>query len=250
MATDVLLAGARERWETWARAPVSFPGAGGVCVVASPDSGLSPPGWVGLVALGGSAIVTAPRPDTAAVVRAAVGSLPGDAVTDAEAVRAVLPVTDVLGPAALAYASADGFRPVAADEANVRRLPQGAAGSGALDDLVDQVTDEEAAEAGIVGITSPAFVVRSGGRVVAAAGYEVWPDRVAHVCVLTGARWRGRGLARAVGSAAVAHAFAAGLLPQWRARGPASRRVAAALGFRKLGAQLSIQLAADAGMVR
>ncbi|MFD3663840.1 hypothetical protein ACFWVF_25200 [Streptomyces sp. NPDC058659] len=46
-------------------------------------------------------------------------------------------------------------------------------------------------------------------------------------------------------SAAVAHAIAAGLLPQWRARPHSSRRVAAALGFEELGAQLSVELAQD-----
>ncbi|MDU0303963.1 GNAT family N-acetyltransferase, partial [Streptomyces sp. PAL114] len=49
--------------------------------------------------------------------------------------------------------------------------------------------------------------------------------------------------ARVVGAAAVAHALAAGLLPQWRARDFASRRVAAALGFEELGAQLSFGIA-------
>nr|WP_308293375.1 GNAT family N-acetyltransferase [Streptomyces sp. RO-S4] len=53
----------------------------------------------------------------------------------------------------------------------------------------------------------------------------------------------GRGRARVVGAAAVAHALAAGLLPQWRARDFASRRVAAALGFEELGAQLSFGIA-------
>ncbi|PWS40209.1 GNAT family N-acetyltransferase, partial [Streptomyces sp. ZEA17I] len=43
-------------------------------------------------------------------------------------------------------------------------------------------------------------------------------------------------------SEATAHALAAGLLPQWRARPAASRRVAAALGYRELGAQLSVRL--------
>ncbi|NEB68512.1 GNAT family N-acetyltransferase, partial [Streptomyces fulvissimus] len=51
-----------------------------------------------------------------------------------------------------------------------------------------------------------------------------------------------RGLARQVASEATAHALAAGLLPQWRARPAASRRVAAALGYRELGAQLSVRL--------
>ncbi|WP_437441411.1 GNAT family N-acetyltransferase [Streptomyces aureus] len=57
---------------------------------------------------------------------------------------------------------------------------------------------------------------------------------------------RGRRLARHAGSAAVAHALAAGLLPQWRARPPASRRVARSLGFRELGSQLSVRLEMEA----
>lgn len=67
------------------------------------------------------------------------------------------------------------------------------------------------------------------------------PAGTAHLSVLTAPAARGRGLARVTGSAAVAHALAAGLLPQWRARSLASRRVAAALGFTELGAQLSIE---------
>jgi RimJ/RimL family protein N-acetyltransferase len=55
---------------------------------------------------------------------------------------------------------------------------------------------------------------------------------------------RGSGLARAAGSAAVEHAIGEGKLPQWRARQQASRRVALALGFRELGFQVSIRLAA------
>ncbi|WP_405668919.1 GNAT family N-acetyltransferase [Streptomyces sp. NBC_00055] len=53
---------------------------------------------------------------------------------------------------------------------------------------------------------------------------------------------RERGLARVTASATVTHALTAGLLPEWRARPPASRRVAAALGFEELGAQLSMRL--------
>jgi predicted GNAT family acetyltransferase len=64
--------------------------------------------------------------------------------------------------------------------------------------------------------------------------------------VLTASAARGRGLARAAASAAVAHAIQEGRLPQWRARLPASRRVAHALGFRELGSQVSIRLAAAA----
>jgi RimJ/RimL family protein N-acetyltransferase len=60
--------------------------------------------------------------------------------------------------------------------------------------------------------------------------------------VLTDTAARGRGLAQRVASAAVDRALADGLLPQWRARPPASRRVAQALGFRELGTQLSVYL--------
>ncbi|WP_442789096.1 GNAT family N-acetyltransferase [Kitasatospora sp. NBC_01302] len=93
--------------------------------------------------------------------------------------------------------------------------------------LEERAGEEDSREAGLWEITSPAFVVRDAGEVVAAAGYRSWPSRTAHISVLTAPAWRGRGLARVTGSAAAAHALAAGLLPQWRARVPASRRVAA-----------------------
>lgn len=102
--------------------------------------------------------------------------------------------------------------------------------------------EEDADESGIEDVTSPVFVVRDGAAVVAAAGYRAWPGATAHISVLTDQRLRGRGLAGRVASAAVAHARADGLLPQWRARREASRKVARALGFRALGQQLSLRL--------
>jgi len=140
----------------------------------------------------------------------------------------------------LAYVSADGFRPVDPGLLTVERLPGEHQDLRGLEKLAGE---EDTGEAGLEEITSPAFVVRQGGHVVAAAGYRVWPGRTAHISVLTAPAWRGRGLARTAGSATAAHALAADLLPQWRARVPASRRVALALGFRELGAQLSIELA-------
>jgi GNAT superfamily N-acetyltransferase len=80
----------------------------------------------------------------------------------------------------------------------------------------------------------------------AALAYRDWPCGTAHLCVLTASAARGRGLARAAASAAVAHAIEQGRLPQWRARPQASRRVASALGFRELGFQVSIRLTAAA----
>ncbi|MCF1597916.1 GNAT family N-acetyltransferase [Streptomyces muensis] len=240
MSTDPLVVRARGLWEHLARVPVSFGSPGSVSVVVSPGSGLCPVGWVGVVVLGGSAIVTAPSDSAARVVRDALGKLPLEAVADSALVREVLPVARVLGPAALSYVSAAGFRPVETGALTVQQLP---VAHSDLRHLEKTAGHEDAGEAALDELTSPVFVVREHGQVVAAAGYRVWPKRTAHIGVLTAPRARGRGLARVTGSAAVAHALAVGLLPQWRARPPASRRVAAALGFEELGSQLSIEIA-------
>jgi RimJ/RimL family protein N-acetyltransferase len=121
----------------------------------------------------------------------------------------------------------------------VERRPASHPELRALEQTAGQADADEAA---LDEITSPAFVVRARGRIVAAAGYRTWPCGTAHVGVLTAPQERGRGLPRVTGSAAVAHALDAGLLPQWRARLPASRRVADALGFVELGRQLSVEL--------
>lgn len=238
MLMDPLLARARGLWEDLARVPVSFAPKGGVNVVVSPESGLCPVGWVGVVALGGSALVTVPSESAAVLVRDALTRLPAEAAVDAASVREVLPVARLLGPAALSYVSPEGFRPVAASS-TVEQLPSH---HPALRSLEKTAGHEDAGEASLDEMTSPAFVVREHGKAVAAAGYQAWPRRTAHISVLTAPDVRGRGLARVTGSATVTHALAAGLLPQWRARTPASRRVAAALGFEELGAQLSIEI--------
>ncbi|MFJ7078967.1 GNAT family N-acetyltransferase [Streptomyces sp. NPDC098781] len=165
--------------------------------------------------------------------------MPADKLTDPEAIGGVLPIGEVLGPAALAHVAADDFRPSAYAEWRVEELP---AGHADLDALEQAAGAEDAGEAGLAEITSPAFVLRVHGQVVAAAGYRAWPSSTAHLSVLTSPAWRRKGLARKTGSAAVRYALAQGLLPQWRAQIPASRKAAVALGFSELGCQLSIQL--------
>ncbi|NUK22697.1 GNAT family N-acetyltransferase [Streptomyces lunaelactis] len=229
MTTDPLLARARLVWETLAATPVSFAPSGGVAVVTSPASQLCPPAWSGLVVLGDAAIATTPTDSAARLLRGALSSVPLDSLP-------ALPMTEVLGPATLAYVSAAGFRPAAGP---AEALP---ADDPAVHRLIASVSREDADESALDEITSPAFVVREGPDVIAAAGYRAWPAETAHVCVLTATPHRGRGLARRAASAAVTHALTANLLPQWRARPLASRRVATALGFRELGTQLSFRL--------
>ncbi|MCL8011385.1 GNAT family N-acetyltransferase [Streptomyces sp. AS02] len=238
MAVDPLLKQAQSVWETLAAVPVSFPPVGGLNVVTSPASQLAPPSWAGILVLGDAAIVTAPTDRAGQVLRRGLAGMPISALTSAEAVRAVLPAEEVLGPAVLGYVSHDGFRLVPT-VCSVERL---APGHQDLMTLVESVPPEDAGESGMDEITSAAFVVRKGAEVVAAAGFQAWPAAAAHLCVLTAPGERGRGLARQVASAAVAQALADGLLPQWRARLMASRNVARALGFRELGSQLSLRL--------
>ena len=141
-------------------------------------------------------------------------------------------------PASLAYCGRAGFHP-ARSGAVVEPVR---ADHPFVQDLLARVPVEDVDESGLADITSPAVVVRTGSATLAAAGYRVWPASTAHVGVLTATAERGRGLARAVASAAVAHSLDSGLMPQWRARPEASRRVARALGFLELGSQLSLRL--------
>jgi hypothetical protein len=239
---DPLLARAHGLWEDMASAPVSFAPAGSVSVVVSPRSRMCPPGWVGVVVLGGSAIVTVPSESAAAVVCQAFAGMSVAAVADADAVCSVLPVSQVLGPAVLAFVAADGFRPTSPGLLVVEQLQAQHPDLRRLETLAGE---QDADEASLDEVTSPVFVVRAEGEVVAASGYRAWPAQTAHISVLTAPNSRGRGLARVTGSAAVDHALTTGLMPQWRARPAASRRVAVALGFRELGAQLSFKLAED-----
>ncbi|WP_030677252.1 GNAT family N-acetyltransferase [Streptomyces rimosus] len=254
---DVLLRRVRDLWETVSGAAVAFPPPGSPAAVATaPGSGLCPPGWVGIVTLDRSAIVTAPDTAIAHSLRQALSALPTDALTCADTVRSVVPVAEVLGPARLAYVTEDAFRPVPYAD-GVERL---SAEGPDVTALLESVGPADAQESGLAEVTSPVFALRerdgSSGcpnhpndlghseaapPLIAAAGYRHWPCGTAHLCVLTTPERRGQRLARRVASAAVAHALAAKLLPQWRARPPTSRRVARVLGFREVGSQLSVR---------
>ncbi len=189
--------------------------------------------------IGDAALATAPDHGTARLVEQALSGLPAASLTSAEELSRRLRIAEILGPAALAYLDPADFRPQPGD-----------AITGPLDldhpglrQFLMAAGTEDVEESGMQEITSPAFAVHEHGQVVAAAGYRDWPCGTAHLSVLTAAAARGRGLARAAASAAVAHAIEEGRLPQWRARPQESRRIARALGFRELGSQVSIRLA-------
>ncbi len=176
-------------------------------MAVAPESRLCSPGWAGIVVIGGAPLATAPDQETACLIEHALSGLAADALTSAGVLGRRLPIAEIRGPATLAYLDPADFR---AHPAAVEPLD--------LDhpDLRAFLQATEAAdleESGIGEISTPAFAVRQDGQVVAAAGYRDWPGGTAHLSVLT-------------------------------PRPAASRRVARTLGFRELGAQVSLRLAA------
>ena len=236
MYPPTLTARSRAVWESLTGATAEFGPA--LRVAVSPDSRLCPPRWAGIVVIADAVIATAPTAATAHTVQQALGTLPVAQLTDPGILGARLQLEEFLGPACLAYLDPAEFCPHHGPVAVEQVLPHGED----MRQLVAASDAEDAKESGIAEITSPAFVIRDHATIIAAAGYHDWPSEAAHLSVLTVAAARGRGLARAVASAAVAHAIQLGKLPQWRARLKASRRVARALGFRELGSQVSIRV--------
>ncbi|GAA1933423.1 GNAT family N-acetyltransferase [Kitasatospora viridis] len=238
MTDDQLIVRARGLWCEMASVPgIEFAAAGRLVPVVAPEAGLGPAGWAGVIELGGARIATAPDERAAALLRERLAGVAPGRLADPGAVGAAFPDVRVLGPVALAYLAAEDFRPVGPGAWELVELPADHRG---LRRLEESAGDEDRREAGLDEITSPAFAVRVGGEVVAAAGYRHWRSRTAHISVLTAPAWRGHGLVRVTGTAAAAHALADDLLPQWRARVPASRRAAVALGFREIGTQLVV----------
>jgi hypothetical protein len=240
-----LLSQARDLWTEIASTNVAFPSTG-LIVVTSPTSKMCPPGLIGLAILGEAAIATAPNDETAEKARMLLSGLSIGQLRSDEGVAQALTPSAIVGPVALAYLTADDFRPAdsvaLAAGLVIEELPSDHEDLRALERLCGR---RDIDEAGISEITSPVFVVRDANEsnaVIAASGHIRWPRNTAHLSVLTAPSARGRGLARATASAAVAHALAAGMFPQWRARVPESRSVARALGFSEVGTQISVQL--------
>ncbi|MFC8848533.1 MULTISPECIES: hypothetical protein [unclassified Micromonospora] len=98
---------------------MAFPADGGIEVAVSARSLLCPPGWAGIVDCGDAATVTVPTGDWARVMRERLRGLPVEILTDSDRLRTVLPFTEVLGPASLAYLDEYDFRPAGLDTIDV-----------------------------------------------------------------------------------------------------------------------------------
>ena len=241
MSTDraraaALTARARELWESLAGAGAEFTPA--VSAAVSPGARICPPGWAGVVVIAGAVLATAPDAGAARLLDHALGDVPLASLSDAAVLASRLPLAGMLGPTALAYLDPAEFHP----QPGAVCVTETSLDDPALRPLLQAASSAEVEESGLEEISPPAFVVREHRQVVAAAGYRDWPRDTAQLSVLTSPAARDRGFARAVASAAVAHAIKRGRLPQWRARVLPSQRVARALGFRELGSQVSLRL--------
>ena len=232
MGDHASLTGAHRLWLRAATASAPFPFPGETRIVVAPDSRLCPSGWIGIVHLAGATLVTVPSQHHARTIPA---SLPAAAWADPAHLRQSLPLDRVLGPASLAYRDTP---PPGPTPTTVETLD---APHPDLSALLSSVPPEEAEESGLAEITSPAFVLRHNHQVTAAAGYRHWPEKTAHLSVLTAPTHRNQGLARRAAHAATTHCTTHGLLAQWRASHTHSQRIALSLGFTPLGIQLSIQ---------
>jgi GNAT superfamily N-acetyltransferase len=232
-------------WTEIAAAPAGFL-FGKISITRSPGSRLCPPDWVGAIWLGDSAatagaLITAPDELQAARVRGELSLVAPARVTDLPSWDRLQPddPKHVLGPASLAYLDGLDFKPYAGEPVVMVAL---ADVSKAIIELQNAAGPDDVNEAGVTEATSPLFVIWRGDTVAAVCAYRVWVGVLAHMMVLTHPEHRRQGLAKRAATVATRHALDAGLIPQWRARVPASQAVARSLGYETAGAQLSLRL--------
>lgn len=162
-------------WEHLARTRATGP----LTVAAAPDSDLCPPAWCGVVRLGGTTLATAPTGADADTLRATLSRLDPAEHVDPGALGAVLPVTETLGPAALAYLTRENLRP-----RPTLGVTRRATGDPAVLALVERTGPEEAGESGISEVETPLFTLavrpRSWPRPVSGCWPGTWPPVRAH----------------------------------------------------------------------
>jgi GNAT superfamily N-acetyltransferase len=220
--------------------------SGKITIASSSTSVIAPAGWVGAIRLGAGsvaagALITAPDEPQAALVRDTFGAASPEQATDRSEWGALWPSDPgrILGPAELAYLDAPDFSP--RDGEPVRAVAL-ADVEDAIADLEREAGPDDVNEVSITDATSPLFVIWRGATVAAVCAYRPWVGQLAHMMVLTHPEHRGQGLATRAATEASRHALDAGLIPQWRARVPASQAVARSLGYTTVGAQLSVRL--------
>jgi hypothetical protein len=148
----------------------------------------------------------------------------------------------VTGPAWVGFTDRDGFKAVKSDarlltskdEAAMRELAEGCGETAWKQSkiAVDRQTN---------------FGLFAGGKLVAASGYLNLAGTLAYIGVIAHPAHRGKGYARMVAGASMAHALESKLIPMWRTLDAheAAVKLAETLGFEKYAATLDVQLTED-----
>ncbi|MFD1646765.1 GNAT family N-acetyltransferase [Haloarchaeobius litoreus] len=152
----------------------------------------------------------------------------------------VAPVETVLGPAFYGYTDRERFEPVASA---ARVLTDD--DEAAYDRFRAAVPADEWDAGGPAFEPGETVGIEADGRLVAAAGFKVWDEQIAHVGVVTHPDYRSRGFGRAVVSRATERALDAGLWPQYRTLDawPWSVALAEGLGFERFATGLLVVVA-------
>jgi GNAT superfamily N-acetyltransferase len=189
----------------------------------------------------GACIVSAPQ-ELLMDVAGPIGGADPEQVIDGRSLRDILGgrLGRTIGPAVISYADGGDF---------IRQEEQGArplipSDDDALKELSREVGEEAWVNSNISFERVPIFGIYEQRRMVAAASYERWGERILHIGVVTHPDYRGQGFGRGVAAATTAHALEAGGIAQWQTleSNAASARIADALGFKSHCRTLFLQL--------
>jgi GNAT superfamily N-acetyltransferase len=143
----------------------------------------------------------------------------------------------VIGPAFIGYASA-----IPEDGGEARTLDT--ADRAAVEALRASCSEMEWDHGGSELVEQPCSGSFERGDLAALAGFEIWDDAIAHICVVANPRFRGRGHARRAVAHVASKAIAEGLLPQYRTleSNLPSMKIAASLGFERYASSVAVRL--------
>jgi hypothetical protein len=215
--------------------------------VVLPHAALAGYAGVYVMEFGGAPVVSAPLSLAPGLRAAAAALAPGSVRVPALWIAALRSAGVVVGPAWLGYLSAAAPAPAGnedpPDVALVRAL--GPADVAVVDALRRACSPEEWEHGGSnfarAAVVVGAFV---GPELAAAAGYEIWGGRLAHLAVIAHpAHRRGGHAARAV-RGLIPRALADGLIPQYRTleANNASLALARRLSFAQHATSLAVRL--------
>jgi len=149
-------------------------------------------------------------------------------------------VQRLVGPAYIGYADESDFRSAASAESRI--LADG--DEQGLRRLAAACEEREWEHSGIEFDRRPVFGCFERDTLVAAASYEVWGARIAHVGVVTHPAHHGKGFSKSVVAGICRHALGEGLILQYRtlvANAP-SVAIARSLGFREYAETYAIRI--------